>query len=161
MDYSVLTNELSLDPENIGYAAHIASGNDEEIARLLNEPDFTLVGTVTSDRFAIWAAGGARAVIEDHANNISSPLRASALTLLDMLRGHIASGLNLGDPMNMMLLNVWAGFGAITTNDYDTLVALATKNVSRFQQLYGVDVRKATTTDVAKAVRDDLGNPLF
>ncbi len=83
------------------------------------------LGAVSRARFAIWAATGPRAVIEDEAAAAQSPFRASALTLKDLLVG-AADELDLADAHVAALLAAWHAAGKISQTEYEALVALAT-----------------------------------
>lgn len=38
MDYAALASELNLDPQGVGYAPHVANGNNSALRKLLNTP---------------------------------------------------------------------------------------------------------------------------
>ena len=95
-----------------------------QIAAALNTGRARL-GAVSRARFAIWAAAGPRAVIEDEAANPSSDYRASALTLKDLLVG-AADELDLADPQVSALLAQWHAGGKIGDAEHAALIALAT-----------------------------------
>lgn len=102
----------------------LASRNVTQITAALNVGR-TRIGAVSRARFAIWAAAGPRAVIEDEAANSSSDYRASALTLKDLLVG-AADELDLADPQVAALLAQWHAGGKISDAEHASLVALAT-----------------------------------
>lgn len=144
MDYAALRDYIEADPV---FAEHVASGWDAEIARIINERTASVLGSVSRARFAMWCgATGLRAVIQDHAENPLSPLRAVALTLLDFLQGGVAESLDLSDPANTGMLALWVDQAAITQEQANTLVALATTD----QPIFGTPVHHL---DVAKALR--------
>lgn len=96
-----------------------------EVARLLSAGR-TCVASVPRATFARWAAAtGMRAAIADHAINAQSPLRASALALLDVLNG-AAESIDFGAAENLQMLQAWVTVDALSAEDRDALVALAT-----------------------------------
>lgn len=87
----------------------------------------TRLGTVSVGDFASWAASiGMRAVIEDHAANVASPMRSVALALRDVLAGNIG-GIRLDLPANVAMLAAWVAAGELSTANRDALLALATE----------------------------------
>lgn len=158
MDHASLRIELSTDPLALGYGPHLVAKNDEAIAQLLNAKSYSSVGIVTNDQFSLWAAStGMRSTIEDLAADKASPLRASALSLLDMLRGQVSRGLHLSHPTTASLLDAWVNAGALPVAARDALFSLASIPASRGEQLFGDGV-VVSAVDVARATRDDLGN---
>lgn len=86
----------------------------------------TKLGTVTTERFAAWAAAtGMRAVIEDTAVASQHPLRSIALALRDVLVGG-ATGINFAYPGNPEMLDLWVQAGLLSSANRDGLLALAT-----------------------------------
>lgn len=107
-------------------ADEIAARNDALIAAKVSVGR-TRVGAVTWERFSIWvAATGIRAAIEDHANNPASPLRASALSLKDLLIGG-RGVLDFGVSDNAGTLSAWVTHGGITEAQAAELLAMATQ----------------------------------
>lgn len=108
------------------YPDELAAGDDGAIyaAMSATAPE-AKTGMVSRAFFAIWAAStGARAAIEDHAANVSSPLRPSALALRDFLSG-AADAFDCANPTNAGLVAAWVAAGAISQADSDALFALA------------------------------------
>lgn len=96
---------------------------------------------------AAWcASSGMRATIQDASQNAQSPLRSSALTLLDVLHG-AASSLDFGASAmgggNVGMLDAWVTAGAMTSAQRDEVLALAmvADPVAEF------DVRRAIFAD--------------
>lgn len=137
---SALAAELSADPLALGYAAQKVLGDTATAANLLNAKNYTLAGSIPVSVFAGWAAQtGMRAVIEDAANNTASPLRSSALAILDILHG-AASSLDLSasavGQANVGMLGAWVQAGALTAANEAALIALATSPASRAEVLW-------------------------
>lgn len=78
-----LRDELLKDPKGLGYA----NLGDVAASEVLTKRNRQRLTSVSRAGFAIWAAQGPRAVIEDVALAVGNPLRASALTLRDFLAG--------------------------------------------------------------------------
>ena len=111
---------------NAAWQALAASRSWADLAAAMSEGR-TVVGAVPRNEFAIWAGStGIRSKVEDHAANAQSPLRAVALTVIDFLRG-AAESLDLSKAANQGMLAAWVGVQAITLEQADELVALATK----------------------------------
>lgn len=87
----------------------------------------TRVGSAPRSVFAMWCGStGLRAAIQDHANDPDSPLRAVALTILDLLQGGVSDSIDMAHPSNQAMLGSWVQAGALTQAEADELVALAT-----------------------------------
>lgn len=122
-----LTTYLQNDPDNLGLAPLISAGDDGAIAVLINTQGRSKLGTIDTDVFMAWAAGnGMRAAIEDEATDKTSPVRSSALALLDLLRGSKSSGLSIANPANLAMLAGWVQLGKLSPSDRDVLITLGT-----------------------------------
>lgn len=92
-------------------------------------PAVPVIGEVSRDWFATWAAGnGMRAKIEDSAANPDDPLRSIALTLVDVLRSP-SSGISFAYEHNRTMLAEWVAAGHCSQPEADRLLALATRYV--------------------------------
>lgn len=143
---NALRQELKNDPLNVGYPGM----TDAEVEASLLAKDRHVVVGVTRDKFAIWAAKtGVRSTIEDVSLDTQDPLRASALTLLDFIRGGVSTTLELTNADNLQMLGAWVAMGKITEAQKDELIALGTVTMSRAEEL-GLSV-------AASAIRDARG----
>jgi len=106
-------------------SAEVIASNDVQVICDAFNAGRTVLGAVPRAQFAIWAASGPRAVIEDEAANPASPFRASALTLKDFLVG-AADGLELNDPNVFGMLSQWLAAGKITAEQYADLIQRGT-----------------------------------
>lgn len=112
----VASIDLLMDPDN---------RDDVQIASILSTGR-TRLSSLPKAVFQRWAAKtGIRAVIEDHALNSGSPLRAIALTLRDVLVSDIPA-IDFGLEDNVLLLQAWVTAQAITQEQADGLLVLAT-----------------------------------
>ena len=103
----------------------VARRDDAAIAALLSVGKVE-VGLVSTSDFVAWAAAtGLRAVIEDEAQLKTSPLRSTALALMDVLGGAV-DGINFLRPGNRQMLASWVQLGKISQAQADSLLALAT-----------------------------------
>jgi hypothetical protein len=150
-----LLDELTTGPLAAELAPLLADGDDTAIYNVLHRADITVNGAIAVNDFAIWAAStGLRAAIADHADNIASPLRSIALTLLDLLQGNLAPNLDFGNAANVTMLEAWVTAGALTEAQRDELLTLSQKLISRAQQA-GI---AATLTDIRQAIWHDDGS---
>jgi hypothetical protein len=153
-----LLEELRDDPVGLGYAALTAVDNDEGVAALLNSAMTSVVGEIARSDLATWAAAtGMRAKIEDVAKDDQSPLRSSALAIIDVLKG-ASSGIDISKPTNAQILDAWESATLLSAEDKASFVTLATHDIPRSVSLFG---KLITANDVAKVVRDALGNSLL
>lgn len=144
---SILSDELINDPASMGYQPHIDAGADGEIYTLLHTKQFAAYGEITCNSFAAWATQtGQRAVIEDE-SKLDSPLRSVALSLLDVLYSN--RPIDFGDSDIVAMADAWLLGGKMTQTDYDSLLARASKQVSRAEVL-GIN---PSVTDIAQALR--------
>lgn len=125
----------------------------QTIVAAMRAPAGTVDGTVSQQDIRVWAAAtGMRAIIEDHANDPTSPLRSSALALKDLLVGDASGGLDLGRSEVQTMMEVWGQNGALSAADRAALVAIGQKPITRgerdgFADLGEIDVRKALWAD--------------
>jgi len=147
----MLADELTTGPLAAEIAPFITSGDDGAIAEILNRKDISINGSVSVNTFAMWCATtGMRASIQDHANDLASPLRSIALTLLDLLQGNLnPPSLDLAIAGNVAMLDAWVLAGILTTVQKAELVALSQKLISRAEQL-NID---ASIPIIAKSLR--------
>ena len=95
-------------------AATLATRNPALIAAEVSVGRTTLAGIGRAD-FAVWAAvTGLRTVIEDTAATVGDPLRATALTMVDFLRGGVADTFDMGSAANQTMLIAWVAMGKMT-----------------------------------------------
>lgn len=146
-----LYNELTTGPLSSEIAQYITSGNDGAIFDILNRKDIPVNSSVNINTFAIWCAStGMRASIQDQANNVNSPLRSIALTLLDLLQGNLnPPALDLSNSINVAMVEAWVTAGLLTSVQRDELLNLSKKLISRAEQL-GIVV---TIENIANALR--------
>ena len=138
---TALYTELTTGPLAAQIAPYLASGDDGIIHVILTTKNISVTGDISANDFADWsAATGLRAVIQDRANTPGDPLRSSALALLDLLQGNLQQTLRLSKPALQALFQAWVTTGAITQAQHDSLITLAQTNISRADQLPGIDV---------------------
>lgn len=131
---SVLSDEIDNDPTGKGYAAMLPD-RPGHVVDALNVKTESKIGLINRTDLTIWAAAsGMRAVIEDVANDSQSPLRSSALAILDVLRGS-SSGIDLSKPENGGILIAWEAAEILSTADKDAMIALAMQPASRAEVL--------------------------
>lgn len=141
-------NEIQTGPLAATLATPFAKGDDGTVAGLLNAKTVSVVRSISRHTFVKWAAkSGMRAIIQDEAANAASPLRSSALALLDIIQGGGTEGIDFSDVDNSNMLAAWVAFGKLSPVHRDELLALATILISRAEEASGQD---ATIADVSK-----------
>ena len=120
IDYAAIKSEVTTQTQ---YAAAYTAKDVNGIQAIYNAK--TVNGLVGNFALLKWSAGnGLRASIQDLSANTLSPLRPSALALLDVIQG-AATGLDLSDAGNIALLNAWVTAGVLTATQEAQLVALS------------------------------------
>lgn len=131
---SILSDEIDDDPAEKGYAQYLPD-QPGHVVDLLNEKTETRVGLLSRTDLTIWAADtGMRAVIEDVSRDEESPLRASALAILDVLKGS-SDGIDLSKSSNMEILLGWESATKLSAQDKASMLALAQQPASRAEIL--------------------------
>jgi hypothetical protein len=134
---SALYDELTAGPLASQILPFISAGDDGAISVLMNTQNISVTSSLPADTFAIWCAvTGMRAVIQDQSALVTSPVRSSALSLLDLLQGNLhPSSLDLSNGLVVSMLNAWVTSGLLTADTFNSLIALAQKQISRAQQI--------------------------
>lgn len=161
IDYPALATEINTDPRSYGYAAHVAAGNDQAVAGLLNlARDGTNGGPAVVIRRADIASREIMEAIRitDYtalpANPNTSALSQErrALSWLESLVNADRVRLLNDDGTNNPVMSNFADMFPAGTGTRDRLVALAQRHGSRAEELFGRDAA-VTADDVAKALR--------
>lgn len=143
INISELATELNTDPAALGYATHLASGEDSAIVSLLN--DNAGAGSGTVDRIFVDAKTFQSAVVGSEYLALTTPQQNLWLALINASQGNI----NIKNTnIRNQVLAVW---GAGTTTRVN-LGNLQTKNGSRAEVLWG-DGTIVSFDDVAAARR--------
>lgn len=130
MDIAALRTELQTDPQALGYAPHVASGNHTALRKLINEPGLS-GETITVTSLSVEAIKDAIVYSEMLALNAQQ-----RDTLIFLLQG---SQLNLSNNVKQAFADL---FGAGTTSR-SNLQALATRPASRAEALFDQSVSLA------------------
>lgn len=142
VDAVALRTELQSDPSALGYAAAVASGNDQSLADALNLPRS---GAAFSQfRNAIPAADVVGAVAPADFTALNQLLTTK---LQFLFTGGFLDATNSNT--RAIFLALFAGATAPTVT---ALTALASRQGSRAEKLFGAGVA-VTTTDVSRALR--------
>ncbi|SEO63812.1 hypothetical protein [Nitrosovibrio sp. Nv6] len=150
--------ELRDDPVALGYPPLIAANNDEGIANVCNGATVQVVGLITCANLNSWAAEtNMAAVIVDEAADAQSLLRSSALAIINVMQDANA-GIDMAEQKHVDMLNAWETAGKLSAPNKASFLAYATRTIPRPVALFG---KLLTANDVARVVRDDLGNPLI
>lgn len=125
-----LNDEVNNDPAGKGYAAFLPDQPGHAI-NLMNAKTETVTGIIDRTNLTKWAAKTSmRLVIQQEADNQSSPLCPSAMSIIDVLRGS-SGGIDLADPDNITLLNTWETLGKLSTDNKNLMISMAAKSTSR------------------------------
>ena len=112
------------------YQDLLNAGMPGHVVDLLNAKTETITGQISRSDLATWAAAtDMRKIIEDKANDTNSPLRSSALAIVDVLKG-ASNGIDLSKPSNMAILDGWENGGALSPEDKASMLALAQRPAS-------------------------------
>lgn len=131
---SVLSDEIANDPTGKGYAAFLPD-QPGHVVDLLNAPTETMWGLLDRTKLTIWSVEtGMRSVIEDESVDKASPLRDSALAILDVLRG-ASSGIDFRNPKNLAVINAWEQLGKLSAAHKALMLEAATVSASRMDVL--------------------------
>ena len=145
-----LYNELSTDPLNLGYATLIAEGNYTQILTLLNTPNYTKPGWISTSDFNTWASNNNTEYVNivTLSQNSASPFYAAANTVLRALNGVFGlNALNLADPRVVGLFSAWP-FIDTTGASKTQLLSIGNYPASRAEVL-GVD---ASASSIVNAI---------
>jgi hypothetical protein len=142
----ILAEELKIDPESRGYAAHLPD-DPQRVVDLMMEPAFTKMWPITAGQALTWAAAGPLATITDTSNNANSPIRASCLAFL--LAMNAGRDVDMGDAKVKAQFDIWLQNGLIDQQHYNNIIALATGPASRVDIL-GIPV--PTARDILDAL---------
>lgn len=131
---SVLGDEITNDPTSKGYAGFLPNQPGHVVA-LLNAQTETKLGLLDKTRLTIWSVETAmRSVIEDESADKLSPLRDSALAILDVLRG-ASSGIDFANPKNLAVINAWEALGKLSSANKALMLTAGTVQASRAEVL--------------------------
>lgn len=160
-----LREELTTDPESLGYAALDDAGDHAGITALINRVDatrVTVVSTFATVRTLIAKLGPSGAVMVKKlrafaaaaapTNPSAYALQATVQEILpfisqgDPARG---DGVDLGDPASRALFDGLVSAQVITQDEADAVLAIGTAHCSRAFELFGRDV---TLNEVSEAL---------
>lgn len=136
---SVLSDELTNDPETLGYATPLTAGDHQEVARLLNEPRYSTPGAkpIASTTLLDWGGKNGRiANLKDAAGNTnnSAELRSIAEAALLMIQ-RSDTNLDMSQSEILGMLDALKQASVFSQTDIDSLNAMSTTDISRAEQL--------------------------
>jgi hypothetical protein len=153
-----LLTELQTDPAALGYATPLAAGNDEVVASLLNNRQFTVPGTriITARGILSDYPGGpsAAAALLDKLNTAAPNVSALKWAWMFIT----GDGLDIGSLATQGMLDTLATNGVITTTEATNLKALGMTSKSRSEILFGGQTQP---DEVARTVRAANGTSLL
>lgn len=144
----VLADELSNDPENLGYVTYLIAGIDTEVANLLNNKNIPGLVPVLSTALLAWAGQNNRyRKLEVATLDVDSPIYSVAKVALMMIqRDGTSLDLSLSDRAAM--LEALVATNVLEQSDSDSLYELAAGMVSRAEVL---GLNYVSDLDIAKA----------
>lgn len=132
---SILSDEILNDPLGKGYSQYLPD-QPGHVVGLLNAKTESKLGMLYKTDMTSWSVlTDMRKVIEDESLSIDSPLRSSALAILDVIRGDAASGIDFGKPINVQILDLWQYHSKLSVQDRSLMEQMATGLVSRMEIL--------------------------
>ncbi len=148
IDYSALKNEIATDLKALGYAALVASGNDQGIADLLNATTGSGAATVgltslTKDEFVL----GFAPAIYTNLSTLSTTKQQQWRDILNIING--ATAVDLSTSNVQALLAQGVSDGLITQAEIN---AVTQKTGSRAEFLFGAGT-VISNSDVSFALR--------
>lgn len=138
-----LATELRTDPTGIGYAVHLASGNDSATAALLNvgRTPGLRQGTRATELTILDLLGpqdGETFLQRLELAAVGNPVVARVLRILKQSSGQGGdAGVDVGIANVQAMLQGLASSGAVSQSSVDTLVAAGTRLWSRAEVLWG------------------------
>ena len=156
LNYDQLKVEIENDPENLGYAALVEAGRDQDVANVLNRRDRS--GHKLVDLWAVKLAAiengfwpKIRVAATSHPVD---QIKAVAQTVLDYVDDQRFSTIDMHRASTAAMLDALVEGQVITLQEGDTLTALADTLVSRAEEIELVEQgSNVTAGDVAKALR--------
>jgi hypothetical protein len=154
MDHSLLNTELTTDPLDLGYSAHIASGNDQALADLLNTKQFrgpVPIVEVSSYCVVNGIIGACEIAAYDPA--VPAQIRGVCITVTTLLRDDFRlTTCDVDDPAFGMACDALLAAGIISAQQKTHMMLLAENRVSRAEGLFGESVH-VTNSDISFALR--------
>ena len=148
----ILRDELTNDPESMGYDPMLAAGSHNAVAALLNEPRYETLGSIPITPLLEWiAAHGIMARLRAAAAGENAQIAGIAEVALMLVSNPNIPALDLSRPRVQTMLLTLTVAGVIPHEAHDELLALATVHVSRAQQL---GLGTVTADDVSRATEE-------
>jgi hypothetical protein len=147
---SALYDELTNDPEALGYAAMLAAGSHNAIAAALNMARYPALGSVDITPLLEWiAAHGIMARLRTAASGNDAALASIAEVALMLVSNPNIPALDLSRPRVQAMLGALYAGGVVTEAAYNELLSMAAVQVSRAAVL---GLGTVTADDVSRTV---------
>ena len=145
-----LHDELTNDPEGLGYAPLLAAGSANAIADLLNAPHYDALGKVGITPMLVWIAKhGVMARLRAAAAGDNAQIASIAEVAMLLVQNPNISAIDFGLSDVQAMLAALAQAGVIPQDAYTEVLTLATVHVSRAQQL---GLGTVSADDVSRAM---------
>lgn len=155
MDLVALNSELTNDPENLGYAAYVNAADDIALANLLNARNRAGRRIINCWEVKLHAIqNNYWPVIKIAAETASdATAKAAAQTTLDYINDLRFTAFDIDSVTSQTLLTVLVMAGIMTSDQKDSLSALADTQISRAEELGLVAQGINVTPEQAGAAR--------
>jgi hypothetical protein len=155
IDYIILKTELNTDPSGLGYAAHITTGNESQLAFILNRPRYIFKDLVpiSSIQYYIDVSGLRPSLMDAPTNTaLPPPVRLAARNVSYILSSDY-NHVDFSIPrINLQFLLLASGNSVISSGDYFQIIGMANRTGSRAEGLFGLN-SNINDLDISKALR--------
>lgn len=140
IDYSILKNELIIDPSGLGYSTFINNGNETSLVNLINQPFTTLYSYAKiSDIQSYIDSNGLSIGIEDAAANSGTvePIRQCARMATKLFSARYETVDVMVPAFGSCLDGLVAG-GLMSGDDKVSIINLAATSGTRAESIFGI-----------------------
>jgi len=152
INYGNLSNEINLDPENLGYAIYLESGNHVAIADLLNNKYINGETVINIDKLEDYMLTTGKILLIESVSKTENPAQNAALLILRLLSSRLQT-FKFEEPAVQSVLDTLIENDIISEQDKIDISILAPKEMlSRAEILFGKNT-SITHIDVGNAFR--------
>jgi hypothetical protein len=146
-----LHSELVVDPTELGYAPHIAAGEDQLLADMLNAPRYPFLGRAELDTIQAYMQSQVAADssvtrkdiymrVTELAQDAGSPVQVACQAVIQLFEKARFNTVDLALPRAQELLTVLEAAGVISAEQLAVIESFGSRNISRAEQLFGLGV---------------------
>jgi hypothetical protein len=152
INYGNLSNEINLDPENLGYAIYLELGNHVAIADLLNNKYINGETVINIDKLEDYMLTTGKILLIESVSKTENPAQSAALLILRLLSSRLQT-FKFEEPAVQSVLDTLIENNIISEQDKIDISILAPKEMlSRAEILFGKNT-SITHIDVGNAFR--------